>query len=352
VSARQDVLVLLTGGTIGSGRSRDSGAVPSAEAAEVLREAVREHFGARGSRPRVVSPWGEAGLDSSDLDPGHWVEMTRILAEEIRSGGRGILILHGTDTMAYSAAWLSLCFAGAPASIVLTGSQFTRDYAPEDGTVNLRGAAQVVASGFPGVWLYFNWKLIPGARAHKARATHPDAFVAQNGFPVYFNPEWGLPGEPGALPVGPSPEGREWREGDSLRAVLGRSPEEARSICGAVAWRLALPGADLPLTGEERILGLLGFGSGNLPQRHHRALREAYGGRKPILLACSQAEGDIKNPGAYRNVGMGGLAEEGFPVYGQMDWPLEFVHALACFALLARPEDPEAILSRHLKRFR
>jgi len=81
VSARQDVLVLLTGGTIGSGRSRDSGAVPSAEAAEVLREAVREHFGARGSRPRVVSPWGEAGLDSSDLDPGHWVEMTRILAE-------------------------------------------------------------------------------------------------------------------------------------------------------------------------------------------------------------------------------------------------------------------------------
>ena len=340
-----NVRVLLTGGTIASG-FREGGAEPDGATARSLVGLLDSFFRERGVIPLFRSLWGEAGLDSSDLDPGHWVVLTREVAEALEEGCGGVLILHGTDTMAYTSAWLSLCLAGVPVSVVLTGSQFTRDFTPEDGSVNLRGAAQVLCSSFPGVWLYFNWKLIPGARAHKARASHPDAFVSTNGIPVYFNPEWGLSSS------FEHPK-KTWNPGKDLRALLAHTPETARAVCSRMGWQFCFPGCGLCLRGDEEVLGLVGYGAGNVPQRLLRQVEETYAGRdrKPLILACSQAEGDFKNPGAYRNVGIASLSRSGFRVFSQMDSPLEFVHALGCFALLARPEAPEDVLSRHLKTF-
>ena len=340
-----NVRVLLTGGTIASG-FRSGGAEPDSGTARSLVELLDRFFRERGVQPLFRSLWGEAGLDSSDLDPGHWVTLTAEVAEALEEGCGGVLILHGTDTMAYTSAWLSLCLAGVPVPVVLTGSQFTRDYTPEDGSVNLRGAAQVICSSFPGVWLYFNWKLIPGARAHKARASHPDAFVPTGGIPVYFNPEWGL----GGATEHPR---RPWSPGEGIRALRCHTPESAREICGALGWHVCFPGCEGTFRGDERILGLVGYGAGNAPQSLHRQVEEAFAHRqeKPLILACSQAEGDLKNPGAYRNVGLAALARKGFRVFGQMDYPLEFVHALGCYALLIRPEAPEEVLGRHLKTF-
>ena len=340
-----NVRVLLTGGTIASG-FREGGAEPDGATARSLVGLLDSFFRERGVVPLFRSLWGEAGLDSSDLDPGHWVVLTREVAEALEEGCGGVLILHGTDTMAYTSAWLSLCLAGVPVSVVLTGSQFTRDFTPEDGSVNLRGAAQVLCSSFPGVWLYFNWKLIPGARAHKARASHPDAFVSTNGIPVYFNPEWGLSSS------FEHPK-KTWNPGKDLRALLAHTPETARAVCSRMGWHFCFPGCGLCLRGDEEVLGLVGYGAGNVPQRLLRQVEETYAerDRKPLVLACSQAEGDFKNPGAYRNVGIASLSRSGFRVFSQMDSPLEFVHALGCFALLARPEAPEDVLSRHLKAF-
>ena len=340
-----NVRVLLTGGTIASG-FREGGAEPDGATARSLVGLLDSFFRERGVVPLFRSLWGEAGLDSSDLDPGHWVVLTREVAEALEEGCGGVLILHGTDTMAYTSAWLSLCLAGVPVSVVLTGSQFTRDFTPEDGSVNLRGAAQVLCSSFPGVWLYFNWKLIPGARAHKARASHPDAFVSTNGIPVYFNPEWGLSSS------FEHPK-KTWNPGKDLRALLAHTPETARAVCSRMGWHFCFPGCGLCLRGDEEVLGLVGYGAGNVPQRLLRQVEETYAkrDRKPLILACSQAEGDFKNPGAYRNVGIASLSRSGFRVFSQMDSPLEFVHALGCFALLARPEAPEDVLSRHLKAF-
>lgn len=340
-----NVRVLLTGGTIASG-FREGGAEPDGATARSLVGLLDSFFRERGVIPLFRSLWGEEGLDSSDLDPGHWVVLTREVAEALEEGCGGVLILHGTDTMAYTSAWLSLCLAGVPVSVVLTGSQFTRDFTPEDGSVNLRGAAQVLCSSFPGVWLYFNWKLIPGARAHKARASHPDAFVSTNGIPVYFNPEWGLSSS------FEHPK-KTWNPGKDLRALLAHTPETARAVCSRMGWHFCFPGCGLCLRGDEEVLGLVGYGAGNVPQRLLRQVEETYAkrDRKPLILACSQAEGDFKNPGAYRNVGIASLSRSGFRVFSQMDSPLEFVHALGCFALLARPEAPEDVLSRHLKTF-
>lgn len=346
---KKRVLVALTGGTIASAFKGQS-AWPDEAAVNQLQRAILEFFGEKGIEPTLFEPWGRPGYDSSDLDPGHWIQLTEAVAEAFQGGASGALVLHGTDTMAYTAAWLSLCFAGTSLPVILTGSQFTQDFTPEDGSVNLRGAAQVIASGFPGVWIYFNWKLIPAARAHKARAVHPDAYVAENGFPVYFNPAWGRSGEQG---VAQGTSERKWTPSEECRIALEKGPSSAREASRRIQWVFCAPGSTPVMTGREKYLGVIGFGSGNTSQAFLREIREMFEGReKPHILACSQAEGDVKNPNAYHGVGIGSLAEAGFPVWNQMDYPLEFIHALTCFAEIVSPGNPAQVLERYLKQIR
>lgn len=345
--AEKSVLVVLTGGTIASAFKGQS-AWPDENAVNQLQEAVINFFGERGVEATLYEPWGRPGYDSSDLDPGHWIQLTEAIASAFLDGRKGALILHGTDTMAYTAAWLSLSFAGSPLPVILTGSQFTRDFSPEDGSVNLRGAAQVVASGFPGVWIYFNWKLIPGARAHKARAIHPDAYVAENGFPVYFNPSWGRGGEESVTRLASD---FEWKPSPECRVILEKGISSGREASRRIRWVFCAPGSIPVLSGEEKYLGVIGFGSGNAPQAVLEAIRKVYAGKvKPHVFACSQAEGDVKNPRAYHGVGIGSLAEDGFTVWNQMDYPVEFIHALGCFAEVVSPGTPETLIERYLKK--
>ena len=211
-------------------------------------------FRRTGIRPRPAGTLGSPGYDSSDLGPRHWITLTRILSEEMEKGLDGAIILHGTDTMAYTSAWLSVALGSVPIPVVLTGSQLTLDYTPEDVLVNLRGAAQVLCAGHPGVWIYFNWKLLPGNRAHKARATHPDAYVPVNGIPVYFSPEWlkdpqGTDAPPRAS-WSPSPE----------TARLLALPDRDDPLEGALGWHFCAPGCPGNFSGKERVLGLIGLG--------------------------------------------------------------------------------------------
>ena len=338
------MLALLTGGTVGSA-VRGGSATPSEGARNRLEELLSAFFGEREFDLVLREPWGSPGYDSSDLGPRHWITLTRILSEEMEKGLDGAIILHGTDTMAYTSAWLSVALGSVPIPVVLTGSQLTLDYTPEDVLVNLRGAAQVLCAGHPGVWIYFNWKLLPGNRAHKARATHPDAYVPVNGIPVYFSPEWlkdpqGTDAPPRAS-WSPSPE----------TARLLALPDRDDPLEGALGWHFCAPGCPGNFSGKERVLGLIGLGSGNAPQNVLQACVDRFRiGPKPLVLGCSQAEGDRKNPAAYKKVGIASLVDEGFSVWSQGEYPLEFVHALATFALLGAPEDPASVLDRYLRR--
>lgn len=258
----------------------------------------------------------------------------------------GVPILHGTDTMAHSAAWLILCSSGVGIPIILTGSQLTLDYTPEDVSVNLRGTAQVVCSDLSGVWIYCNWKLIQGNRAHKARAQHPDAFIPVGGMPLYFTPEWARDGKI----VGQSP--LRGRTPDSLKKILSMTPEEARRCGRGIRWIFCSPGSVPLLSGDEKILALLGFGSGNASMPLLAGIAAAYTEEaRPLVIACSQAENDMKDPAAYHNVGLALLSQRGFDVWGQMDYPVEFIHALGCYALMAFPSDPGRVLGKFLRKY-
>lgn len=338
-------LVIFTGGTIASGFLGERKG-PDPAVSRTLQDYVSAFFAEKKMDVVCLEPWGVPGLDSSNLDPGHWIEISRVIDKAISDGIDGILILHGTDTMAYSAAWLSLCFSGVGIPIILTGSQLTLDYTPEDVTVNLRGAAQVVCSDLSGVWIYCNWKLVQGNRAHKARAQHPDAFIPVGGLPLYFSPEWARDGEIAdiAHPRGRTPH--------SLKKILETGTQEAREAGRSIRWVFCSPGTDPLLSGDEKILGLIGFGAGNAPTAILKKISDTYPvSKKPQIIACSQAEGDIKNPAAYHDVGIAGLSSSGFSVWGQMDYPIEFIHALGCYALMAFPVDPGKILGKFLKKY-
>ncbi|MFP4482079.1 MAG: asparaginase domain-containing protein [Thermovirgaceae bacterium] len=345
----KQVSVLLTGGTIASGFGL-SGKEPKEKAASRLKDYLSDFFDDKGAAVLFREPWGTPGLDSSNLDPGHWYEMAKIIAEDLSGGSSGFLVLHGTDTMAYTAAWLALCFWGAGVPVILTGSQLTLDYTPDDVTVNIRGAAQALCSKISGVWVYCNWKLIQGVRVHKARASHPDAFVPVNSVPLFFNPEWAQGGGnkhtefPGKAHVE--------KVSESLRTLLSLNPETLRERASRARWLFCAPGS-APYAGKgERILLLFGFGAGNVPASVLENIRMLYKANvKPVIIACSQAEGDVKDPSSYSGVGAALLAQDGFEVYSQMDYPFEFIHALSVFALAVDYENPGKVLAKFLKLY-
>lgn len=341
------VSIILTGGTIASGFGL-SGKEPTEKASSRLRMYLEEFFDEKGVKPVFREPWGRAGLDSSDLDPGHWLEITRIIVSDISEGSNGVLILHGTDTMAYTASWLNLCFWKTGIPVVLTGSQLTLDYTPDDVTVNIRGAAQALCSKIAGVWVYCNWKLIQGARVHKARATHPDAFVPVNSVPLFFNPEWAHRDE-ARQPDLPEKE-RGVRLSEDLSALVSLDAETIKKRTSGIKWLFCAPGCMPDMSSKGKILVLYGFGAGNVPSVVLRMITESFtSGARPLIIACSQAEGDVKDPSAYSGVGVASLARDGFKVYSQMDYPFEFIHALACYALAVDYYNPGRILEKFLR---
>ncbi len=340
------ILVIFGGGTIVSSFHRRATG-PDENTSKSLHDYVEKFFKNKDIELVCYDPWGIPGRDSSNLNPGDWLKITSIIVKELQKGLNGVLILYGTDTMAYLSSWLSLCFPKISIPIILTGSQLTLNYIPEDVTVNLRGAAQVVCSNFPGVWIYCNWKLIPGARAHKSHALHPDVFVATNNIPIYFNPEWAMGRKRRVQPENhKDSEPSLW-----LNKVLSFSKDEERDIYEKVSWIMCMPGMKLRLIdNQEKILCIYGYGAGNAPTEILNYIRTFYMHKpKPGVIACSQAEGDIKKPDYYKEVGIALLAKDGFRVWSQMDYPIEFIHALACFSLLASSDDPGLILSKYLR---
>lgn len=118
-------------------------------------------------------------LDSSNIQPEEWQGMARAVAGEYRNFD-GIVLTHGTDTMAYTAAVLSYMLQGVPIPIVLTGAQLPISHPLTDGVENLRCAFAMAGSGKGGVFVAFDRKVMLGTRAVKVRTTAFDAFESIN----------------------------------------------------------------------------------------------------------------------------------------------------------------------------
>jgi len=185
------VLVVHTGGTIGMVDTSD-GSVPAAAAlSPYLDEIVAA---SRGELPPIDFIELDPLIDSSNATPDTWRTIASILHER-RDAHAGFVVLHGTDTMAYTSSALSFLLPSFGKPVVVTGSQIPIAKARSDGRQNLIGALQVAArSDVPEVSLLFGEVLLRGNRATKVDASGLDAFdspgcppLAQIGVDIVVN---------------------------------------------------------------------------------------------------------------------------------------------------------------------
>lgn len=165
------ILLLTTGGTIAS--------LPGGQGLEPRRSEVMELAldQLRGFYDITVEDL--MCLDSSNITPEEWQLIARRIFED-RTGYDGIVVSHGTDTMAYTASAVTFMLPNIDLPVVFTGSQLPLADMLSDGPANLRTAFAMAASAHPGVFLAFDRKVMLGCRAVKVRASGFSAFESVN----------------------------------------------------------------------------------------------------------------------------------------------------------------------------
>lgn len=169
------ILVLTTGGTIASLQTSDGLKPDNENIIQILYEKI---YSLAGDYDVTIEPI--FNKDSSNILPSDWYIVEDSIRKQINNYD-GIVILHGTDTMSYSAAMLSYLFLGIEKSIVLTGSQLPIVYEGSDGVNNLVHA--VITAGderLSGVFVVFHDKIINGTRAYKRSSLNMDAYISCN----------------------------------------------------------------------------------------------------------------------------------------------------------------------------
>lgn len=176
------ILIIYTGGTIGMIKDPKTG---------ILKVFDFEHLTSNIpelSRLNVElkSISFENPLDSSEMNPARWIEIAQIIFDNYAVYD-GFVVLHGSDTMAFTASALSFMFQNLSKPIIFTGSQLPIGTIRTDGKENLITAIEIAASsdenGIPlvqEVAIYFEYSLYRGNRTTKISATQFEAFSSPN----------------------------------------------------------------------------------------------------------------------------------------------------------------------------
>lgn len=181
------VALISTGGTIASRVEYETGAVRPALHASELIGLVPELAGIARIKTRILM-----SILSEDMKPQHWERIARAVYEEVVGGAAGVVVAHGTDTMAYTAAALSFALRGVGVPVVLVGSQRSSDRPSSDAYTNLIAAVKFAKeSSLPGVYVCMHAStsdpacaVMLGVKVRKMHTSSRDAFKPVNAKPV------------------------------------------------------------------------------------------------------------------------------------------------------------------------
>lgn len=172
------ILVIYTGGTIGMVKDKKSGALlpfdmsKIYEALPVLREFNCE----------LDSYRFDPIIDSSNMKPEYWIGLVEVIEKNYKNYD-GFIVLHGTDTMSYTASVLSFMLENLDKPVILTGSQLPLGMIRTDGRDNIIGAVEIASSetvNIPEVCIFFEDRLFRGNRTTKINAEYFEAFYSGN----------------------------------------------------------------------------------------------------------------------------------------------------------------------------
>lgn len=285
----QSVLIIYTGGTFGMVRDETGALVPFNFGKVVDQVPVLKHLDLRLTVISFPVP-----IDSSNVGISDWKAMAYII-EENYDQYDGFVILHGTDTMAYSSSMISYMLKGLGKPVIFTGAQMPIGYLRSDARDNLITALEIASDykkGYPTiseVCVYFNHLLLRGSRAQKIRSSAFAAFESEN-YPALA--ESGIEIE------------------YNYAAIRKYDPTKKLKVINTLDDRVALikifPGMPrqsiAPLLLNEEIKGIVleSFGSGNTMtfDWFHDLLKEAIVSGK-IILNVSQCVGGEVQQGRY-----------------------------------------------------
>ena len=166
------ILIINTGGTLSSVKS-SNGLVPGMSSGDMLEELRMV------SKNLELETEDFCSLDSSNIGPEDWTGLATLIARRSYDY-QGIVVIHGTDTLAYTSAMLSFMLQNISIPVVVTGSQLSIANPVADALENCRCGIHMAASGYPGVFVAFNRKVMLGCRASKVRTMSFDAFESIN----------------------------------------------------------------------------------------------------------------------------------------------------------------------------
>ena len=193
---KASILLIYTGGTIGMKEDPVLQALTPFDFSQILEEVPELGKFAYKIDSYTFDPL----IDSSDVEPSLWVSLVRLI-EETYDDYDGFVILHGTDTMAYSASTLSFMIEGLTKPVIFTGSQLPIGIPRTDGKENLISAVEIAAAKdedghplVPEVCICFDNVLMRGNRSRKFNADHFRAFrsedyppLAEAGIDIRYN---------------------------------------------------------------------------------------------------------------------------------------------------------------------
>ena len=178
--ARARVLIIYTGGTFGMTYDREGVLVPF-DFADILHELPT----LKNLALEITAFSFETPIDSSNINIEHWQLIGKIIFDQYQHQD-GFVVLHGTDTMAYTTSALSFMLEGLQKPVVFTGAQLPISEARSDAREHLITALDIASArrdGFalvPEVSIYFDYELLRGNRSKKVESMQFDAFDSGN----------------------------------------------------------------------------------------------------------------------------------------------------------------------------
>lgn len=267
--AKARLLLINTGGTISMVPGL-SGFEPKRSVAEDLARTI-VHDAALGIELDILS--FQPLIDSADIAPADWNGLIDIIADAHRTHD-GIVITHGTDTLAYTSAALTFALDGVERPVIVTGAMRPAGGTGSDAVDNLTAALKAANGGPPGVWVQFAGRLMAGDRVVKVSSIDLDAFRE-------------IP-----LPHPPAPKTRSTE-------FHARHFSAARICVFTLSPGLSIEAFDSALAYLDGVV-LRCFGSGTIPS--NPSFQEALSSRIEkglTVLAVSQCEHGGVRPGEY-----------------------------------------------------
>jgi len=202
-------------------------------------------------------------IDSTLIQPEDWINLAKVIGD-MYSKYDGFIVLHGTDTLAYTASMLSFMLRNISKTVILTGSMKPAPIANSDAIDNVSDSVRFTAEGCPGVFVVFNHKVIKAARASKIASKDIDAFVSVNEPPIALMTTKGIEYDGGLL------------KGAVLAGIDAPFTVDTRMDNNIFVLKI-FPGLEpyiIEYLMEKEISGLIveSFGAGGLPYRGRNLL--------------------------------------------------------------------------------